>query len=301
MKTLRNSLLILLLSAFSVARLLAQTEMEDVIYLKNGSIYRGIIIEQIPNVSMKIKTLGGNVFAVTMAEIEKITKEEKPAPQPPFGMYHPYPPFDRYYGRDSMGREFKYRRSGRFIQLSLLVDNRQGGVHLVLGYKFNQHAALGIGLGPEFVFSSPFNRRINNLDSRALSGMYMPVFLYLTGDAMPRRITPFYAIEAGYFTANLQRDHHWDDMSFHKPDAHGPMGSLGLGVKFNSRVGVNFSILFNLNVKNVNYREDVLLYDVFGNPYTRNERRNATLLFPGIRFGLGFTSAAHHMQRRPKE
>jgi hypothetical protein len=55
----------------------AQAGMEDVIYLNNGSIYRGIIIEQVPNVSMKIQTLGGNVFAVQMSEVTKITKEKK--------------------------------------------------------------------------------------------------------------------------------------------------------------------------------------------------------------------------------
>src|SRR5688500_12949502 len=76
MNALKLSLLIILFGALSTARVMAQSDMEDVIYLKNGSIYRGVIIEQIPNVSMKIKTLGGNVFAVGIAEIEKITKEE---------------------------------------------------------------------------------------------------------------------------------------------------------------------------------------------------------------------------------
>lgn len=51
---------------------------EDVIYLKNGSIYRGIIIEQIPEKSLKIQSGDRNVFAVQLSEIEKITKEEKP-------------------------------------------------------------------------------------------------------------------------------------------------------------------------------------------------------------------------------
>lgn len=51
-------------------------QMEDVIYLKNGSIIHGIIIEQIPNVSVKIKTKEGNVFAYKYEEIEKFTKEE---------------------------------------------------------------------------------------------------------------------------------------------------------------------------------------------------------------------------------
>ena len=47
----------------------------DVVYLKNGSIIKGMIIEQIPNVSLKIKTLGGSVFVYKMDEVVKMTKE----------------------------------------------------------------------------------------------------------------------------------------------------------------------------------------------------------------------------------
>ena len=55
-----------------------QAVMEDVVHLKNGSIIRGTIIEQVPNESLKIKTADGSVFVYTMDEVAKITKEEKP-------------------------------------------------------------------------------------------------------------------------------------------------------------------------------------------------------------------------------
>ncbi len=47
----------------------------EVVYLKNGSIIRGIIIEQTPNVQIKIQTKDGSVFVYKMDEVEKITKE----------------------------------------------------------------------------------------------------------------------------------------------------------------------------------------------------------------------------------
>ena len=50
-------------------------ELQDVVYLKNGSIIRGLIIEQIPNVSLKIQTVDGSVFVYKIDEIEKMTKE----------------------------------------------------------------------------------------------------------------------------------------------------------------------------------------------------------------------------------
>jgi hypothetical protein len=51
-------------------------QYEDIVYLKNGSIIHGIITEQIPGVSIKIKTNDGNLFIFKMDEIDKMTKEE---------------------------------------------------------------------------------------------------------------------------------------------------------------------------------------------------------------------------------
>jgi hypothetical protein len=50
-------------------------QLQDVVYLKNGSIIRGVIIEQVPAVSIKIKTKDENIFVFKVEEIEKIVKE----------------------------------------------------------------------------------------------------------------------------------------------------------------------------------------------------------------------------------
>ena len=55
--------------------LFAQQNFRDVIYLKNGSIIRGIITEQVPNVSYKIETADGSVFVYSADEVDKIAKE----------------------------------------------------------------------------------------------------------------------------------------------------------------------------------------------------------------------------------
>ena len=51
-------------------------ELQDVVYLKNGSVIRGVIIEQVPNVQVKIRTGDGSIFVYKMEEIDKMTKEE---------------------------------------------------------------------------------------------------------------------------------------------------------------------------------------------------------------------------------
>ena len=52
-----------------------EDKYEDVVYLKNGSIIHGIIIETVAGESIKIKTNDGNTFVFKMEEIEKTTKE----------------------------------------------------------------------------------------------------------------------------------------------------------------------------------------------------------------------------------
>ena len=52
-----------------------QQTFQDVVYLKNGSIIRGKIIEMISNISIKLENPEKTVFFFKMDVIEKITKE----------------------------------------------------------------------------------------------------------------------------------------------------------------------------------------------------------------------------------
>ncbi len=51
-------------------------ELQEVVYLKNGSVIRGVILEMTPDKTIKIQTTDGNIFVYQMAEVEKITKEK---------------------------------------------------------------------------------------------------------------------------------------------------------------------------------------------------------------------------------
>lgn len=68
-------LLVLLAVLFAGLTMYAQGQMKDVVYLKNGGMVRGIIVEQVPGVSIKIQTNDGNIFVYKIEEIEKMTKE----------------------------------------------------------------------------------------------------------------------------------------------------------------------------------------------------------------------------------
>jgi len=78
-RKVRNAIFFSLLFLFLLvapSALLAQ-EYEDVVYLKNGSVIHGTIIEQVPGVTYTIKTNFGDTFVFKVEEIEKITKEPK--------------------------------------------------------------------------------------------------------------------------------------------------------------------------------------------------------------------------------
>ncbi len=286
MRTIKQLLLVaaVVILPFAVH---AQAGMEDVIYLNNGSIYRGIIIEQVPNVSMKIQTLGGNVFAVQMSEVTKITKEKKEG----------YSSADESQcGHSGWGHwkkdttAFAPRKKGYFNQVQVLLENKQGGVRVINGYKFGRLGYLGIGIGFDRVWSSPFNEWVNGLEDEALEGIYLPLYLFYSGDILNKRITPYYTVEAGYAMAFDGMDDQFESDGMGRRPIGGAMGGIGLGVKINSkRHKGHFSILFNLNFKQVNYDKDVIITDALGIPVgLTTQSSTANLLFPGVRFGIGF-------------
>lgn len=71
---MKKILTLVLFTLFTLV-VFAQSKLQDVVYLKNGSIIRGIIIEQVPNKSIKIETADKSVFVYQLEEIEKLVKE----------------------------------------------------------------------------------------------------------------------------------------------------------------------------------------------------------------------------------
>ena len=68
------SVLFLLLVPF-INSAFSQGQLIDVIYLKNGSVMKGTILERIPNESIKIQTADGNIFVYKYDAIERVEKQ----------------------------------------------------------------------------------------------------------------------------------------------------------------------------------------------------------------------------------
>ena len=75
---MRLLLLSLFLSTMLTASTFSQGERQDIIYLENGSVVKGIIVELVTDVSVKIKLQDGIVYIYPMDEVRKIIRKEAP-------------------------------------------------------------------------------------------------------------------------------------------------------------------------------------------------------------------------------
>jgi hypothetical protein len=157
---------------FSIGLLtIAQESLQDVVYLKNGSILRGTIMEQVPNKTIKIQTTDRNVFVYQMDEIEKLSKE-------------PIPEKGKSYSGSS-GRQSGYLGVLDFsygIGLSETYDMFQ--INVINGYRFNPYFSLGFGTGFEFIPKT--------------DALIIPLYADLRGYFIDGVITPYLGLDLGY-------------------------------------------------------------------------------------------------------
>lgn len=69
-KILLGMIMVLIVTIFSTT-----ISAQDILYLKNGSILKGSVLEQTPDKDLKFQTRDGSIYVYQMSEVEKITKE----------------------------------------------------------------------------------------------------------------------------------------------------------------------------------------------------------------------------------
>ena len=165
--------IVFLLGSISIC--LAQTQQE-VVYLKNGSIIRGTIIEQVPGESLKIQTGDGSIFVFFLSEVSKITKE---------GTMKAYSS-TRKYSVPGNGVKTGYRG---FIDLSYTVgtgDYSSGRVEFSTsqGYQFNPYFYAGLGAAVHYYHEDDV--------------VEVPIFADFRADILDQKISPFIDLKLGY-------------------------------------------------------------------------------------------------------
>lgn len=198
-------LLIILLNSLVV---FAQQHYQDVVYLKNGSIIRGTIIEQVPNKSIKIETADKSVFVYQFDEIEKLSKE---ATRDKRNNYERYSSRHEsgYIGILDVGYAVGLGDYGLdFINLTMIN-----------GYKFNPHFSLGFGTGAKFY-----------PDAEAI---LIPFFANFQANFLARAISPYVALNVGYS---------FDASNDFKPTGFLINPSIGVHFGISNNFGINVSV-----------------------------------------------------------
>jgi hypothetical protein len=266
----------------------AQDQWEDVIRITNGSIYRGTIIEQIPGASYKIQIAGGSVIFVMAGDIEKVTKVNKIVIDTAINQSHPYTQQEwqdlhsrgGYRPHRSKSRPARgYKDQGYFFETQFHIDAVGGGVRMINGYKINQYAILGIGIGLGGV-----GVPANEISATSYSSLYFLFFLYYSGDILKKDITPFYVLEAGYAMAgNPTFAGDYPEGVPRMTVRGGPMGSAGFGVRM--YLGRKFTLSISADLDIQYARSET--YTWYGYAPSTDVFSSLTMLLPGIKIGLG--------------
>ena len=180
--------------AFFFCGMISAQNLQEVVYLKNGSIIRGIIIEQIPEKSLKIQTADGSIFAYDMKEVQKITKE------PPVGKTRSARTST---ASTSFGSTFANINNGSgategykgFVDFGYCLgtgDFKEDRIELSTahGVQLNPNFFVGGGVAVSYLF-----------DSEVLA---CPIFVDGRANLFDNSISPFFDFRIGYSVYDVQ-------------------------------------------------------------------------------------------------
>lgn len=195
------------------ATLNAQT-LQDVVYLTNGSVVRGTLIEQVPKV--KIRTYDGSLMVFDHEEIDKITSE--PAIKEgsdAAGNLQPYSdPVTEWTSRQSKPKSYYYDLSKGFrifADISIMTQTSYYTCSAIsysgsFGHQFCPKIYVGAGLAAQVYFDYWYYIDRSNEDPELYA--QMPIFAEARYDILASRCSPFASMRAGYaFAIDDYNDH----------------------------------------------------------------------------------------------
>ena len=165
------TVILMLMSFLTVAQ---PNKRPDVIYLKNGRIIKGEILEVVPNESIKIKTSHGKTFVFKMEEVERAGKykNEKVIPKP----------------------------SGYFLIARLgpnIRDTWDFSAGIINGIQVNQYISFGIGVEAAPYTYDEYNK------SRI---MFFPIFFDVRFYDPRHVIQPMFSLQFGHSIAGNKKN-----------------------------------------------------------------------------------------------
>lgn len=144
----------------------------ETVYLKNGSVIKGEIIEQIPGKSIKVQTKDGSIWVYDVDEIEKITKEDASAAE----------------GADC---NIRHRKLDFTVATGYNIATKGGSgsvpIDFTVSKRFSPYFSAGVGAGIDIGTASG-------------SDPIIPIFASFKGflPLTSTKVTPFAEVRGGY-------------------------------------------------------------------------------------------------------
>lgn len=219
----------MLVSSFAFS----QSNIEDVVYLKSGSVIRGKILEQ-KNETVKVELLGGSIFVFKQEEVDSIKRENT--------LKNKLREINRNYFRRDRG--FRNQTEfGIIYGTDLKRDNTDPyyyyygntntddfglSLHTVNGYQLWPYLYMGAGVG--------IDRMISYRQT------FSPFYLRLSSEFLKKKVTPYVFCDIGYAVMWKKKN---DDYYAYKNKG-GLYVSCGGGVRIytRSRASVVLSVAY---------------------------------------------------------
>lgn len=181
---------------------MAQLTLKDAIYLKDGSVIKGTIIEYIPKESLKIKTADGSIFSHNLDEIIKFTREEVAESNPNVVAVAPaiitqqpnnsYAPQQVYQNapQSTFGYDDDFKTFSSSIEVGSSVGSMITGFSVDYVARYNIIPQFSVGLG-------------TGIGTLLTEGMWeyptitVPIFVSVKSTIFKSRISPFASADIG--------------------------------------------------------------------------------------------------------
>lgn len=226
----------------------------DVVYLKNGSEFRGELLEYQPDY-VKLKALGGRELTFQQKQIKKIVQEPI-----------------RSNWKERKPYEFKERGiykavlgSANFGTFAWNDDGANGlGFKGIVGYQWNRWIGAGIGIGIE-------NYYLNQGET------VYPIFAEIRGYLRKQNVSPYYSFSGGYSFTIKNEEAGITDASG------GYLLHPALGIRFGGSANANFTVDAGLQFQKASFTR---AFNGWNGPETSEHRMLYQRL--AIRLGMLF-------------
>lgn len=167
----------------------AQTSDFDYVFLNNGSVIKGVIENEVPNVSVTIRSVNGEVYTYPAIEVRKVARGKDPKIPDTSKAKNPHVE----YTHNDTGFWFVAELQGGY---SCRVNKGNVGLmelDAVIGYRVNEYFRFGVGVGGRYYF--------NNEEVRWSSVEWsFPIYANFRGNIIPteyRKVVPYYSLDIG--------------------------------------------------------------------------------------------------------